>query len=646
MKNQRKHARHRVGLILALVGLISAVALMSGPTRLASAQTAPSWSYTGNLNAARSYVPATLLPNGKVLVAGGSFDSPYTGDLTAELYDPATGTWSATGSAASNFGTGAESAGFFNHTATLLPNGKVLVAGGSEFDGSFKSAELYDPATGTWSYTSTPNTARESHTATLLPNGKVLIAAGFDYDYNSLNTAELYDPATGTWSRTGNLNVSRVYHTATLLPNGKVLVEGGVEENILRPSEALSSAELYDPATGTWSNTGSLNTARVYHTATLLPNGKVLVAAGSGAFFPNGLNSAELYDPATGTWTSTGNLNTERDSRTAMLLPSGKVLLVGNDIAELYDPATGTWSITASPKKALIGPATLLPNGTVLMLASYDNTAELYDPGTSAMPNLIDNAQFFVRQHYRDFLNREPDTDGLNFWTAEILSCGTDAQCVEAKRINISAAYFLSIEFQQTGYLVYRLYKSSYGNLPSVPVPLTLNEFLPDSQKIGRDVIVNQSGWEQVLENNKQSFTSEFVQRSRFTSAFLTSMTPTQFVDRLFTNAGVTPSATDRQAAIGEFGSATSTSDVAARARTLRRVAENPTMNIKEFNRAFVLMQYFGYLRRNPNDAPDSDYSGYQFWLAKLNVFDGNFVNAEMVKAFITSTEYRQRFGP
>ena len=177
-------------------------------------------------------------------------------------------------------------------------------------------------------------------------------------------------------------------------------------------------------------------------------------------------------------------------------------------------------------------------------------------------------------------------------------------------------------------------------------MPLTLNEFLPDSQKIGRDVIVNQSGWEQVLENNKQSFTSEFVQRSRFTSAFLTSMTPAQFVDRLFTNAGVTPSVTDRQAVIGEFGSATSTSDVAARARTLRRVAENSTMNIKEFNRAFVLMQYFGYLRRNPNDAPDSDYSGYQFWLAKLNVFDGNFVNAEMVKAFITSTEYRQRFGP
>ena len=123
-------------------------------------------------------------------------------------------------------------------------------------------------------------------------------------------------------------------------------------------------------------------------------------------------------------------------------------------------------------------------------------------------------------------------------------------------------------------------------------------------------------------------------------------MTPAQFVDKLFLNAGVTPSATDRQAAINEFGSATNTSDLAARARALRRVAENQAFVTNEFNRAFVLMQYFGYLGRNPNDFPDADYSGYDFWLTKLNQFNGNFQNAEMVKAFITSAEYRRRFGP
>src|SRR5207253_9647118 len=162
----------------------------------------------------------------------------------------------------------------------------------------------------------------------------------------------------------------------------------------------------------------------------------------------------------------------------------------------------------------------------------------------------------------------------------------------------------------------------------------------------GQGVVVGQTGWETVLENNKRAFALEFAQRSRFTSAFPTTMTPTQFVDALFTNAGVTPAATDRTAAIGEFGSATNTSDAAARARALRDVAENSILNSQEFNRAFVLMQFFGYLRRNPNDPQDTDYTGYEFWLTKLNQFNGNFVNAEMVKAFITSAEYRQRFGP
>ncbi|MGH9871412.1 MAG: DUF4214 domain-containing protein [Pyrinomonadaceae bacterium] len=262
-------------------------------------------------------------------------------------------------------------------------------------------------------------------------------------------------------------------------------------------------------------------------------------------------------------------------------------------------------------------------------------------------PSPIDDADYFVQEHYRDFLDRSADASGLAFWTNEITSCGTDPGCIEVKRINVSAAFFLSIEFQETGYLVYRMYKSSYGNLAGAPVPITLSEFLPDTREIGQGVIVNQPGWEQVLENNKQAFTSEFVQRSRFTSAFPTSLTPAAFVDALFTNAGVTPAATDRTAAINEFGSATSTSDTAARGRALRRVAENSMLAQQEFNKAFVLMQYFGYLRRNPDDPPEPglDFNGYNFWLAKLDQFNGNFVQADMVKSFLVSSEYRSRFG-
>ena len=200
------------------------------------------------------------------------------------------------------------------------------------------------------------------------------------------------------------------------------------------------------------------------------------------------------------------------------------------------------------------------------------------------------------------------------------------------------------------------MYKASYGDASGtsatggthqIPVPVVrFLEFVADAEQIGQGVVVNAPGWEMVLENNKQAFTLDFVQRSRFTTALPTSLTPTQFVNQLFLNAGVTPSASDRQAAINEFGSATNTSDIAARSRALRDVAENSIFSSQEFNRGFVLMQYFGYLRRNPNDPQDTDYTGYEFWLNKLNLFNGNFVAAEMVKAFITSVEYRQRFGP
>ena len=282
-------------------------------------------------------------------------------------------------------------------------------------------------------------------------------------------------------------------------------------------------------------------------------------------------------------------------------------------------------------------------------------TVTIIDNASEPSTNVIDDPSDDVCQHYHDFLNRTPDADGLAFWIDQITSCSSDPVCIDLKRINVSAAYFLSIEFQQTGYLVERMYKAAYGDASGtstiggthqLAVPIVrFNEFLPDTQEIGLGVIVGQPGFETVLENNKQAFALEFVQRSRFAAALPTSLTPTQFVNQLFANAGVTPSTSDRNAAIAEFGSATNTSDVAARARALRDVAENASLNSQEFNRAFVLMQYIGYLRRNPNDAPDGDYTGYDFWLTKLNAFNGNFVAAEMVKAFITSSEYRQRFG-
>ena len=264
---------------------------------------------------------------------------------------------------------------------------------------------------------------------------------------------------------------------------------------------------------------------------------------------------------------------------------------------------------------------------------------------TIGCDNSIDCTDFFVRQQYRDFLNREPDADGQNFWVNQIMTCGADPQCIEAMRINDSGAFFLSIEFQQSGYLVYRFNKAAYGNLPGAPVPIRLSDFLPDAQQVGKDVVVNQKGWQTVLESNKQTYAQAFVQRSQFAGTYATTLSPESFVDGLFANAGITPTADDRTAAINEFGGGTDTNDTAARARALLRVAENSTLAQQEFNRAFVLMQYFGYLRRNPNDAPDNNFDGFNFWLDKLNSFNGDFIQAEMVKAFISSSEYRKRFG-
>jgi subtilisin family serine protease len=280
-------------------------------------------------------------------------------------------------------------------------------------------------------------------------------------------------------------------------------------------------------------------------------------------------------------------------------------------------------------------------------------TITITDNDSSSAGNPLDITDFFVRQHYLDFLNREPDASGLAFWKGNIDNCSPQPSCFEIQRINTSAAFFLSIEFQDTGYLVERLYKAAYadgtgsstfGVNPqphqlAVPI-IRLNEFLPDTQKVGQGVIVGQGTWQQQLDANKATFTEEFVQRARFTTAFPSSWTPEQFVDTLNANAGNPLSPSERNQLVSDL-----TSTAKTRAQVLRAVAEDEDLKTAEKNRAFVLMQYFGYLRRNPNDLPDADYTGYDFWLTKLNQFNGNFANADMVKAFITSAEYRQRVG-
>ena len=262
-------------------------------------------------------------------------------------------------------------------------------------------------------------------------------------------------------------------------------------------------------------------------------------------------------------------------------------------------------------------------------------------PGTTTLVT-INDADFYVSQQYVDFLSRMPDQSGFNFWTAEITGCGSNAACTELKRVNVSGAFFLSIEFQETGYLVYRFHKAAFGDLSGKPVPVRRDKFIPDSRSISNGVIVGAAGWQQALENNKQAYALAFVGRPEFQTAFPGTMTAAQFVDTLDANAGRVLSSTETANLVGMLGG--TPSDPAKRALVVRSVAENSNLQQHEFNKAFVLMQYFGYLKRNPDEGNDTDFSGYNFWLGKLNQFGGNFVNAEMVKAFIQSAEYNQRF--
>jgi len=341
------------------------------------------WTPTGSMRTARASHTATVLPNGLVLVAGGTGDA-NTALASSELYNSASGTWSST----ADLNTARVSA-----RAVLLSNGRVLVMGGcivSDCLGSTtKTAEIYTPSTGKWTVTGSMLKARAEFVAVLLPNGKVLVAGGCtSYDANGClavtTAAELYNPSTGVWRSTGALRAARMAMTGTALTTGKVLIAGGQTA----ASDALSSSELYNEATGTFSLTGKLITPRSGHTATLLKSGLVLMAGGEDV---NGisLSKAELYNPTTGVYAATANMPSKRQEHIAVLLFTGSVLVVGGNNVNLttttplascatYNPSTGGWTTASTMKNARADhTATLLHNGHVLAAGGDNNSGEL-----------------------------------------------------------------------------------------------------------------------------------------------------------------------------------------------------------------------------------------------------------------------------
>jgi hypothetical protein len=350
-----------------LAGVLLVAPLLPAP---AVAQT---WAPAGSLSLARNGPEATLMTDGRVMVTGGntSVGNGYNTKL-AEVYDPGTNSWSTTGST-----TNGRSAG---HTATLLPDGRVLVTGGVNanvctFD---TTAEVYDPGTGTWSFTGSLAAARYYGTATRLANGKVLVNGGGNRCGSVFSASELYDPATGTWSPTGSMTAPREFLGSLRLADGRVLALGGAGSSFC----AQSTAEVYNPATGLWTPTGSMATPRTHPTLALLADGRVMAIGGySGCgtgIFANG-PAAEIYDPVTGTWTPTGTLGVARSGGSLSVLGDGRALAVGgsnssttHSSAELWDPATGTWSGTAAMTGARTEhTATLLADGKVLVAAGY-----------------------------------------------------------------------------------------------------------------------------------------------------------------------------------------------------------------------------------------------------------------------------------
>jgi hypothetical protein len=343
----------------------------------------------------------------------------------------------------------------------------------------------------------------------------------------------------------------------------------------------------------------------------------------------------DVSSPATVDYfTSDGTASERQDYNTTV----GTLQFAAGETQKTFDVLTTDDGIVEPNETIFLG--LLRATGNAGIGPRNSATIVIHDNDFSPAPgNVVDASNFYVDQQYHDFLNRLADPSGFQFWLNNIESCGSNAQCREMKRIDTSAAFFLSIEFQRTGFLVYRTYKAAFPD-PARPRGMPrYREFMRDTQAISRGVVVNTPGWEAQLESNTVDYFNLFVATPEFNKAYPSFQGEAQYVDFLNEHTGNALTPNERNELVIRLIEKQET-----RATVLRKIVENPAFTAAEFNRAFVLMQYFGYLRRNPDDLPNTDFSGFDFWLNKLNQF-GDYKAAEMVKAFISSDEYRQRFG-
>jgi N-acetylneuraminic acid mutarotase len=379
--------------VLAAGGLINAGPHPTTDVQIYNPVTG-SWGAVSNLAESRAGPTATLLGSGEVLVAGGT--SPCGTLADAELFNPASGASAIVGS---------ETDGGYLSAASVLKDGRLLATGGQLVCAGMvtpsATATIFDPSTNSWTSTAPLPTAVYGHTESVLSNGLVLVAGGTNW-LTPQTTSELFSPITQQWTAAGNLVVARWEHTASVLPNGQVLVAGGnVSGGTDNPNISTNAAELFNPTTVTWTATASMASSRLGHTATVLANGTVLAAGGATETALTGgglLASTEIYDPTAGTWTPAGTMNDARENHTATLLPSGMVLVAGGydangptATAELYDPSSSTWSyVTPMSTARAFAESILLPNGNVLVVGGYIDesgdlatSAEAYNPTTN-----------------------------------------------------------------------------------------------------------------------------------------------------------------------------------------------------------------------------------------------------------------------